>query len=330
MIARKVPADMESQLREFTIKSPMATRDSSNQVIQFLGDKLPYLYGGSADLSGSDITMMTKFPLIGPHNFAGRNIKYGVREFGMATMATGLFQTHMIQPFIGTFLTFSDYMRNAIRLASLQEAHVIYQFTHDSIFLGEDGPTHQPIEQVASLRAMPRLHVMRPADNNEVKMGWIAALTYAGPTAFALSRQKLPELKETNVPYQQGVGRGAYIIKKEEGKADFTLFATGSEVSLALETATKLEAKGKKVRVVSMPCWEIFEKQPKEYIESVAGGDIGKRVSIEAGVSFGWDKWIGRDGISIAVNTFGYSAPAADLAKEFGFTPDQIVAKICP
>lgn len=330
MLARKLPEGIEEQLKELKLKNPEATRDSSNAVIQFFGDKLPYLYGGSADLSESDKTMMNKFPLIEPKNFAGRNIKYGVREFGMATMATGLFQTQMIQPFIGTFLTFSDYMRNAIRLAALQKAHVIYQFTHDSIFLGEDGPTHQPIEQVASLRALPHLHVIRPADNNEVKMGWIAALSYDGPTAFALSRQKLPELKETSVPYKDGMGRGAYIIRKEKGKPDFTLFATGSEVSLALQTAEKLEAKGKNVRVVSMPCWEIFEKQPRDYIESVAGGDIGKCVSIEAGVSFGWDRWIGRDGISIAVNTFGYSAPMADLAKEFGFTPDQIVAKLCP
>ena len=330
MVARKVPADLEEQLRELALKAPEATRNSSNAVLQFLADKLPYLYGGSADLSESDKTMLNKFPLIGPKDFSGRNIKYGVREFGMATMATGLFQTHLIQPFIGTFLTFSDYMRNAIRLAALQKAHVIYQFTHDSIFLGEDGPTHQPVEQYASLRAIPHLHFIRPADNNEVKMGWLAALTYEGPTAFALSRQNLPELKETNVPFKDGMGRGAYIVRKEKGQPDFTLFATGSEVSLALKAADILEAKGKHVRVVSMPCWEIFEKQPKEYIESVAGGDIGRRVSIEAGVSFGWDKWIGRDGISIAVNTFGLSAPLADLQKEFGFTPDQVVAKICP
>lgn len=330
MCARQLSDELEKQMKDLKLKNPEATRDSSNAVIQFLADKLPYLYGGSADLSESDKTMITQFPLITPHNFAGRNIKYGVREFGMATMATGLFQTHMMIPFIGTFLTFSDYMRNAIRLAALQKAHVIYQFTHDSVFLGEDGPTHQPVEQVASLRAMPHLHVIRPADNNEVKMAWIAALTYHGPTAFALSRQKLPELKETDVPYNEGMGRGAYIIKKESGKPDFTLFATGSEVSLALQTAEKLEAKGKKVRVVSMPCWEIFEKQPPDYIHSVAGGDIGKRVSIEAGVSFGWDKWIGRDGISIAINNFGFSAPAADLAKEYGFTPDQIAAKLCP
>ena len=274
------------------------------------------------------MTMMKKFPIIARGNFSGRNLKYGVREFGMATIAAGLAQTDMIVPYIGTFLTFSDYMRNAIRLAALSKVQVIYQFTHDSIFLGEDGPTHQPVEHLAALRAMPNLHVIRPADNGEVKMAWLAALRYRGPTAIILSRQALPELPMCNIAYEKGMGRGAYIIKKEEAKPDFTLMATGSEVSLALDVAVALEKLGKAVRVVSMPCWELFEEQSDEYKFNVVGGALGQRVSIEAGVSFGWSKWIGQEGISIAVETFGESAPQSDLAAEFGFTVDSILDRL--
>ncbi|MCK4934868.1 MAG: transketolase, partial [Simkaniaceae bacterium] len=226
---------------------------------------------------------------------------------------------------IGTFFTFSDYMRNAIRLAALSNYHVIYQFTHDSILLGEDGPTHQPVEQLASLRAMPNLHVIRPADAKEVKSAWMAALKYVGPTAIVLSRQKLAEHPETNM---DSALKGAYILKKESSKADFTLFATGSEVSLALDVARSLEKLGKQVRVVSMPCWELFELQDKEYIKSVVDGDLGVRVSIEAGVALGWTKWIGREGISICMESFGLSAPMSDLTQEFGFTVDAVLNQL--
>lgn len=329
MKEKKVPADLEAKLWAIPIKAPVAGRKASNDVINVLADSLPYLYGGSADLSGSDLTMMKNYPLIAPGIFTGRNIKYGVREFGMATMATGLAQTQMILPFVGTFLTFSDYMRNAIRLACLMKEHVIYQFTHDSIFLGEDGPTHQPIEHYASLRAIPNLHFIRPADSNEVKMAWLAALNYKGPTALALSRQNLPDFAETKVPYADGVGRGGYIAVKEEGgKPDYTLIATGSEFALAMETAKELKAKGKRVRVVSMPCTEIFDAQPEDYRKSVLGGDIGKRVSIEAGVSQSWYKYIGLDGIPISIERFGASAPLKDLAKEYGFTVEDVLKKI--
>jgi transketolase len=297
-------------------------------VINALADVLPHLYGGSADLSSSDMTSMKKYTAIAPGDFGGRNIKFGVREFAMGTIATGLSQTHMFVPFVGTFLTFSDYMRNAIRLAALSRVPVIYQFTHDSIFLGEDGPTHQPVEHLAALRAMPNLQVIRPADNWETKMAWLAALRYRGPSAIILSRQALPELSGADVPYDQGMGRGAYIIKKEGRKPDFTLMATGSEVSLALDVASALEKIGRSVRVVSMPCWEIFEEQDDAYKMSILGGDIGKRVSIEAGVSFGWHRWIGIDGIAISIDTFGESAPQSDLAAEFGFTVDTILTRL--
>ena len=328
MVEKKLPDDLETELRKIEIKSPMATRSSSNVVLNTLGELLPQLIGGSADLSGSDMTMMKKYPLISKEDFTGRNIKYGIREFGMATIAAGLAQTDMIVPYIGTFLTFSDYMRNAVRLAALSKVQVIYQFTHDSIFLGEDGPTHQPVEHCAALRAMPNLHVIRPADSNEIKMAWLAALRYRGPSALILSRQNLPALPACNVPYEQGMGKGAYIIKKETSKPDFTLIATGSEVSLALDVATALEKIGKSVRVISMPCWSIFDEQSEEYKKSVVGGDLGRRVSIEAGVSFGWSKWIGPEGISISIDTFGESAPMSDLAEEFGFTVDSILDRL--
>lgn len=326
---RALPANIEEILTKLDIKSPVAGRKASQDVLNVLGKLLPFLYGGSADLSVSDLTMMKEFPLIGPSQFKGRNIKFGVREFGMATMATGLAETDMIIPFIGTFLTFSDYMRNAIRLCALQKRQVIYQFTHDSIFLGEDGPTHQPIEHYAALRAIPQLHVIRPADANEVKMSWIAALNFKGPTALLLSRQNLPAIPGTDISYSNGVGRGAYILKKEKpGKIDFTLIATGSEVWLAMDVAAELEKLGKNVRVISFPCWEIFEEQNPEYKNSIFGGDLGTRVSIEAGVDLGWHKYIGSDGIAICMEGYGASAPYKELQKEFGFTVEDILARI--
>lgn len=329
MLKHAVPDDIEEKLKAIPIAGPIAGRKASQDILNVLAEMLPYLYGGSADLSVSDLTMLKKYPLIAPGIFKGRNIKFGVREFGMATIATGLAETKMIVPFVGTFLTFSDYMRNAVRLCSLMQQHVIYQYTHDSIFLGEDGPTHQPIEQLASLRAIPNLHVIRPADANEVKMAWIAALRYQGPTALVLSRQNLPNLTETDVPYSEGMGRGAYILKRERSpKPDYTLVATGSEVSLALDVAKELEKVGKSVRVISMPCWELYEQQSPEYKESVFGGDLGKRVSIEAGVSQGWHKYIGMHGITISMESFGASAPYRELAAEFGFTVPSILERI--
>ena len=328
MQEQRLPPDLEKQLQAIEIKSPVAGRKASNTVIQTLSELLPQLVGGSADLSVSDLTMMTKYPLISASDFSGRNIKFGIREFGMATIATGLAQTRMFTPFIGTFLTFSDYMRNAIRLCALMKEHVIYQFTHDSIFLGEDGPTHQPIEHFAALRAMINLHMIRPADANEVKMAWVAALKYDGPTALVLSRQNLPELQGTKVPYADGVGRGAYLVKKEKNKPKFTLVATGSEVSLALDVAAALEKMGHDVRVISMPCWELFEEQPQEYKNSIFGGDLGRRVSIEAGVELGWHKYIGSDGIAISIDRYGASAPYKDLAVEYGFTVESILERI--
>jgi transketolase len=329
MKSHQLPSHFEETLRKLPMKPQMSGRDASHAVIQAIADLVPGLYGGSADLSGSDKTLIQKMPIITSQDFKGRNIKYGVREFGMATIANGLALTNLIIPFIGTFLTFSDYMRNAIRLAALSKLKVIYQFTHDSIFLGEDGPTHQPVEHYASLRATPNLRVFRPADANEVKMAWFAALAYQGPSALILSRQNLPTLAETDKSFKEGVGRGGYILKKEtKAKPDYTLFATGSEVSLALSVATELEKRGQAVRVISMPCTALFDHQDPTYQKSVVGGDLGVRVSIEAGVDLGWHKYIGLEGIAICMDSFGLSAPAGQLATEFGFEVEAILARI--
>ena len=328
MQKREIPENLEKTLSQFSFDHPISGRKASQTFLQALAKDLPFLYGGSADLSTSDCTWLKEYPQIRLNDFTGRNIKYGIREFGMATIASGLFQAGLFLPYIGTFLTFSDYLRNALRLACLSKFQVIFQFTHDSVFLGEDGPTHQPVEHLAALRAIPNLHVFRPADPHEIKGAWLSALHYPYPTAIILSRQNLPVLKETDRPYSEGVGRGGYILKKERKKCEYTLFATGSEVTLALDVAAALEKQGKETRVISLPCWELFDKQDEAYQQSVVCGDLGKRVSIEAGVSFGWSRFIGNEGISISVDEFGISAPASHIADEFGFTVDAILNRL--
>lgn len=328
MRLKTLPPELMQELLSLPIKAPISGRKASQEVLQFLSQKLPGLYGGSADLSCSDMTMLQKFPIVSPGHYEGRNIKYGVREFGMAGMATGLAETGFILPYIGTFLTFSDYMRNAIRLAALQHVQVIYQFTHDSIFLGEDGPTHQPVEHYAALRAIPNLQVIRPADSFEVRMAWYAALQFSGPTALILSRQNLPDLPGTALPYQEGVGKGAYCLRESQDCPDFILLATGSEVALALGVAEALQKMGKLVRVISMPCWRLLDQQPLSYRQGLLGPSTAKKVSIEAGVELGWHKYIGQDGIAICMENFGASAPADALAHEFGFTVEQILERI--
>lgn len=320
--AFSVPSHLESILQNILISSPIAGRWASHAVLQVLADHLPQLVGGSADLSSSDGTYLEKYELIQPGRFEGRNIKYGVREFGMACIAAGMALDKSIIPFVGTFLGFVDYMRSAIRMTSLMRLKVIYQLTHDSIFIGPDGPTHQPIEQIASLRAIPGLLVLRPGDANEVKMSWLAALLHEGPTALILSRQPLAELPARS--YAEGVGRGAYIVRQETTEeADYLLIATGSEVHLALAVAVEL---GPSARVVSIPSWELFEKQPVTYKQAILQGKI--KISIEAGVDQGWHKYIGADGLAISLTWFGESAAASDLAKRFGYTKEAIVHKI--
>lgn len=327
MAEKWLPEDLEKQLKSISISSPSSGRKASHIVLNFLGDLLPGLYGGSADLARSDMTHMDRHATVTPEQFEGRNIKYGVREFGMACIAIGLAQTNMILPFIGTFLSFSDYMLSAVRMAALMKLPLIYQLTHDSIFVGQDGPTHQPVEHLAYFRAIPDLQVIRPADVNEVKMAWLAALKYEGPTAIVLSRQELPICSGTDKSYKDGVGRGCYVVKDAEQPLDFTLMATGSELSLALAAAQVLEAKGYCVRVLSMPSWKLFDAQPEEYKEKVLGENSGERISIEAAVDIGWHKYV-LSGKTISVNRFGKSAMPDDLAKEFGFTLNQVVETI--
>lgn len=306
----------------------IAGRAASNKVIQALTRRFPSLIGGSADLSSSDGTWISHAEMLSRENFSGRNLKYGIREFGMGAIMNGLAYSQVFRPFGGTFLVFSDYMRNAIRLAALSKLPVIYQFTHDSIFVGEDGPTHQPIEQIMSLRAIPGLQVIRPADIHELKGAWLAALRYVGPTALVLSRQNLPTLVQTDLPYHEGVGRGAYVVLRENDHPDYTLFATGSELQLALSVAQELIHLDKHVRVISCPCWELFEQQDMEYRRSVVGGNLGLRVSIEAGAALGWYKYIGIEGLAIAMDQFGYSGAPGDVAEACGFTTDHILQRI--
>lgn len=328
MVAGDLPENFEATLTQQTIQSPISGRKASQEVLNLIADSLPSVISGSADLSGSDMSVIKRSPIVSKDHMGGRNIKFGDREFGMATAATGLFQTKMFLPVIGTFLTFSDYMRNAIRLAALMRARVIYHFTHDSIFLGEDGPTHQPVEQLASLRAIPHLLVIRPSGTHETKMAWLAALRYDGPTALILSRQNVRDLQETVVPYAEGVGRGAYILRAEESPPDFILFGTGSELPLTIDVGEALTKLGKSVRVVSMPAWRLFDEQPEAYRKSILGPETACKVSIEAASEFGWHKYIGSDGITIAVEDFGLSAPASVLAKEYGFTVETILDRI--
>ncbi len=329
MQTKELPENLGKQLEDLSIKTPIAGRGASHQVMQLLAKDLPFLYGGSADLSSSDQAKLDAYATISSSDFEGRNIKYGVREFAMATISNGLALSQMILPFCGTFLVFSDYMRNPMRLAALSSLQVVYQLTHDSVFLGEDGPTHQPIEQLAALRAMPNMQVIRPADGNEVKMAWIAAFRHIGPTALILSRQALAEHLETKKSYEEGMKKGAYIVKKEKNNADVILMATGSELSLALETAKELEAKGKDVRVISFPCWFLFEKQSDTYKQDLLFSQKGKKIAIEAASSFGWHRYVGDNGDVVCVDRFGMSAPMDRIKKALGFTVEKIVDKIC-
>jgi transketolase len=312
------------QLSVLALSPNKATRSQSAQCLQQLAKIVPPLVGGSADLSCSDNTFLSEYDAISADNYMGRNIKYGVREFAMASMATGLYLTGMFRPYVGTFLMFSDYMRNAIRLSALMAVPVVYQFTHDSVFLGEDGPTHQPVEHLASLRAMPQLTVCRPADENEVKAAWYQAMVSTHPTAIVLSRQAIQSLEQTSF---DGAVKGGYVLHEVDA-ADVTIFATGSECALALQVAQSLyEQDTIKARVVSLMSWEVFQTQDVAYQTSVVG-TAALNVSIEAGRSFGWERYVGLNGVSISIDTFGLSGTYADLTKHFGFDEASIVSKI--
>jgi transketolase len=302
----------------FEIGEEMATRASSGKLFGEIAEKVPGFIGGSADLAGSTKTVIESDRVFSGNDRSARDIPFGVREHAMGTLVNGMAIHGGLRPYGATFFVFSDYMRPAVRLSALMEIPSIWVWTHDSIFLGEDGPTHQPIEHLASMRAMPHLWVIRPADANEVIQAWEVALNRAdGPVALILTRQDLPTLPKGNLE------RGGYVVR--EG-SDVTIIATGSEVAAALGAADLLDGDGVSARVVSLPCWELFDAQPDDYRAEVLG--TAPRVSLEAASVFGWEKIVGSDGLSIGIDHFGASAPAEVLAEQFGFTAEAVAGKV--
>jgi transketolase len=331
MQRRELPDGWDKNLPTFPADAKgIATRESSGKVLNVLAQNIPWLIGGSADLATSNKTAL-KFEGAGDFeagSYAGRNLHFGVREHGMGASVNGLVVSG-IRGFGATFFNFSDYMRASIRLSALMEIPSMFIFTHDSIGVGEDGPTHQPIEQLASLRAMPNLVVLRPADANEVVEAWkIIAKLQHQPVALVLTRQNLPTLDRTKYGAAAGTARGAYILADAPGgKPDVILMGTGSEVSLCVEAYEKLKSEGIAARVVSMPSWDIFEQQDADYKESVLPSSVTARVSVEMAATFGWERYVGLKGKKIGMHRFGASAPLKDLLKYFGFTVEAVVAE---
>ena len=327
---RELPEGWDKNLPVFPADAKgMASRESSGKTVNALAKNIPWLIGGSADLAKSNKTNL-EFPGAGdflPGEYKGRNLHYGVREHAMGAAMNGMVLSKL-RPFGGTFFNFSDYVKPAIRLGALMEQPVIYVFTHDSIGLGEDGPTHQPIEQLAALRAMPNILVLRPGDANEVVEAWKLAISHIhGPTALVLSRQAMPTLDRTKFAAASGVAKGAYVLSDAPGgKPDLILMGTGTELSLCVAAQEKLVAEGVKARVVSIPSFELFEKQDAAYQESVLPASVTARVSVEMASTFGWDRYVGSKGKIVGMHTFGASAPLKDLLKKFGFTVENVVA----
>jgi transketolase len=323
----ELPEGWEDHLPKFEDAKPIATRVASGEVINALAPVMPMLIGGSADLGVSNNTDIKESHSFEAGEYDGRIFHFGVREHAMGSTLTGISLNGGLIPYGGTFLTFSDYMRPAIRLAALSEVQVIYVFTHDSVGLGEDGPTHQPIEHLAALRAIPHLFVMRPADPAEVSEAWrIAILRRNAPTALALTRQKVPVIDRRRFGKAEGVRRGAYVLADAENP-QLILMATGSEVSLVLEAREKFEAEGVAARVVSMPCWELFDEQPQEYRDQVLPPSVTARLAVEAGVRQGWDRYVGSTGDVICLDRFGASAPGDIALKNLGFNVDNVIER---
>jgi transketolase len=343
-IAGRLPDDWEAHLPTFADHTGMATRDAGGHVMNALASVVANLVGGSADLDPSTRTALkgygdfqsllvaqsgdvpTQGTAGGVWGYAGRNIHFGVREHAMAAVMTGMAVHGGLRPFGATFLSFSDYMRPSIRLAALSRARVIYIWTHDSLALGEDGPTHQPIEQLAALRAVPNLIVLRPSDAAETVEAWRVALAHSdGPVGIVLTRQKVPVIDRKQYASASGLAQGAYVLADADGSApSVILIATGSEVSVALEAHQHLTKEGIRSRVVSMPSWELFDLQPQSYRDAVLPPSVRARVSIEAASSFGWERYVGADGAIIGVDRFGASAPGPSLMHQFGFTPEHV------
>jgi len=324
-IAGDLGAGWDADLKVYETGSEVATRNASQDAIGSLAGRVPELFGGAADLSESNLTDVK-----GAGDFsaetAGRNLRFGVREHAMGGIANGLAYHGGFIPYVATFMTFSDYMRGSVRIAALSGLHAVYVWTHDSVGLGEDGPTHQPVEHYAALRAIPNLWFVRPGDANEAAAAWALAVDRkGGPVALALTRQKLPTLPGTDVLAREGVARGGYILREAGGGSpQLIVMATGSELQLAFTAAEALEEEGIPTRVVSLPCWERFEAQDQAYRDSVLPPSVRRRVSVEIGVSMGWERWVGDEGAIIGLDHFGASAPAGTILERFGFTAERV------
>ncbi len=329
MVAGKLPEGWDKALPIYKPEDKaLATRKTSEMTLNALGPVLPELIGGSADLTHSNLTELKGAGDFQKGQYQNRNLRFGVREHGMGAICNGIaLHGSGLIPYCATFLVFADYMRAAIRLSALSQAGVIYVMTHDSIGLGEDGPTHQPVETLASLRAIPDLTVIRPADGKETSGAYKVAIEKANqhrPTLMAFCRQNLPQLPGTSI---EGVAKGGYIVSDSDGTPDIILIGTGSELYMCTEAADKLRPEGKKVRVVSLPSWELFDAQPADYRESVLPKAVTKRLAVEAASSFGWCRYIGSEGKMISVDRFGVSAPGGVVLEKFGYTVDNVVAK---
>jgi transketolase len=325
-----LPEGWQKEISDFPADSKgQATRVTSGTILNAVAAKVTNLVGGSADLAPSNKTLIDGAADYQAANYKGRNLRFGVREHAMGSILNGMALHGGLIPYGGTFLVFSDYMRPAIRLAALTKLQVIYVFTHDSIGLGEDGPTHQPIEHLAALRAIPNLTVIRPADANETAQAWIAALNHQhGPVALALTRQSLPTLDRDHYGSAEGLHQGAYILSEpQDGKLDIILIASGSEVEVVLAAAVKLAEKNIAARVVSMPSWELFEKQPKDYRQRVLPTDIKAKIAVEAASPQGWNRYVGDMGKIMGLDHFGASAPYQVLYEQFGITSEHVVER---
>lgn len=326
----ELPKDWDQGVPVYEKGSSLASRASSGEVLNGIAKKIPFFVGGSADLAGSNKTTIKNAGDFTARDYAGKNFWFGVREFAMGAALNGMALHGGLRVFGGTFFVFSDYLRPAIRLASLMGLPVTYVFTHDSIAVGEDGPTHEPIEQLASLRALPNLSVIRPADGNETAAAWkLAVQSQDHPTALVLTRQNLPTIDQQAEEAYAGVEKGAYIVSKAQTDSpDALLLATGSEVGLAIEAQAKLAEENVHVSVVSMPSWDRFEKQSAEYKNSVLPPNVTKRLAIEMGSSFGWGKFTGLEGEVLAIDRFGASAPGETIMKEYGFTAENVADRV--
>jgi transketolase len=331
-LQKSMPHDLGEQIWNLDMQPDQSTRKYNERIVEKLGELLPFLITGSADVSSCDFTWLLKSGIVAKNDWDHQQIKFGVREFCMAACAYGMNLHGMIQPVVGTFLVFSDYMRNAIRMAALMKQRVLFVFSHDSVLLAQDGPTHQPVEQLMSLRMIPNMTVIRPGDENEAKAAWMVALAVEnGPVALCFTRQPVPSTVSalTAERARIGVARGAYALYGEpEGEVDVEIFATGSEIHPAVGAAQLLEKSGKSVRVISVPSWELLDSQDENYKKSIKKGKARLKTSVEAGIGLGWQFFVGRDGLILSQESFGASAPEEVIADHFGFTAEKIYQRI--